>query len=487
MLLAAVLLTAAPFSSAFGAEMACAAPAECATTTNNPDSAPLVTADVVALAAFQAEARALQPLAAAADAAQNAYIKAALAALVERFRAWRSNDAALLAALSNLIVEFAVFSRLADPQAEFLLSFDKSVQIRIQSFYRVLASGRSPADLVLPDLDEAPSSEALARLYARLNPADMATGEGRLMALILAHLRRTDPACRTAWDKLTELVEASDGAADPWRRVEEKARELSLGRPTDLENVFLRAEYAKRWTEGRPARPTGAGAGVVADPLPLLPLRTSALAEALRPLAAGGARPSGDRLLDLLGGEERKLARLDEEAGSTSAVGEATISLEMLRQKGAAEGNTEGFLFGPAFQRREGGPNAETALALWTQRGSVAPLADASQPLPETTRLELANHFYSALADCFAARAAALERRAAGGVAEAKTAAETCRQWSGKLRQLAAFGPEEAKTPLAFAPLPEAWRADPDLVAAWRNPVPGRVVWSIGEDQAQAR
>lgn len=171
------------------------------------------------------------------DLAHRELVRLTRDALLERWRTWKLDDPDLTGALVNLLVDYVVLWRFHEPQDEFLLTFEKSLQIRLSSFYRGHA-GRPP---ISPD---APP-EYLMRRYAREQAPDLNTPAGRKKALLWVHLLRTDPALARVWEAARDEEESHwPGSDAAYRRVLEAAADLPLGRMSDLVRVKADRAFA---------------------------------------------------------------------------------------------------------------------------------------------------------------------------------------------------------------------------------------------------
>ncbi len=448
---------------------------------SNPEleSTGVINSDLLLYAAIRDLAQSEGPLEKALMEIQRELLQQGRDALVKRFKIWKLDDAELRAALTELMLELAVMTRAYEPQREFLLSFEKSVQLRFTSFTRELMAGEWLPLVPLPPLQHMPDPGAMAQLYSLAHPLNMATEKGRLMALLWLHLLRTEPELKQLWQRRRALVELDDPSAfRDWNRLENSLHGQPLGRYSDLANPEVRQRMSAYWKPESTARDPNTPTASM-DPLSLLPLHNHALHRELLILVDWGLQPSGELLAalasndDTLDGANRYRFQAE-----PLQFEQASASFAALLKKARKQGDWLALLDNQD-ESTSMGLAANTALALWTQaqnvRLDVSNMADVSLP----PWVEVNEPLYRNVAALLLARASRsfVMQQQDRRLVETLNARAT--QWAQYFQDLALLTADASvAATINLAPLPETLRSLSALKEAIAAPPSGRAVFS---------
>jgi|GEM_PF-5094702 len=244
----ALLSSAAPQFTYAEDRNASSSPSAILSNADDPQNeAVLLSSDLILYASAAAERNAINSIAEnSIENTQVRLITAFLKALEERLYAWRNSDELLNAALGDLISEFAVMHRFYAPQDEYKLFYEKSVHIRMNTFENLRQNaGLKNSDFLnnlLPGENGYPGEKA--RLYAYENPLLLDEDGDRVTALLILHLLKTTPNLNKLWRTYMGQSEILFGESfSLWKKVQDAARHLPLGRDTDLCDSKIRIAF----------------------------------------------------------------------------------------------------------------------------------------------------------------------------------------------------------------------------------------------------
>lgn len=441
---------------------------------------PLLTADLLLFAALMAERNSLDHALRAFEKSQQEVLNEGLAAIRELYKTWKLDDVSLRGVLIELMMDLAVLHRFFSPEDEFLLSFEKSVQIRMSTFYRLLASGSKGSHRALIGGPGNLSSLDMARLYTGIYPFEIDNPKGRLKALIWISALRSHPGLKTAWMRMKKQSALLYSNEMPiWSAIEKAATTLPLARLEDLIDPELDVRF-----KGHLAR-NNTNPGEVIErsaAAMLLPAPQTAFSHAAAKLLEAGFQPGTASLITLARGTsspdgEDPLSREDESIYQSARetfdkfLDRHTVEALLFdRSKVQDHLISETLSLGLWSQFSPG----QSGRPFWNSETAKFAIADMS--------VELKPKLYEFLAWRFAARSERL-----GQSSLTKKGAAACRRWAGHFSRLTELGSLHILSSVDMGEVPPSLAAEKDLQRALISIPAGRRVIGLGTAGADAR